>query len=144
MPGSQQEGLNVWDKDIDRYVNSDRVPVYHPIDHFLGNLPAWDGKERIRALAGRVPCDNPVWGDLFYRWFLSMVAHWMELDSEHGNSTTPLLVGGQGCGKSTFCLNLLPPVLRPYYTDSIDFGNRVGRSWLCIGMRWLILMNLIQ
>mgnify|MGYP001725569033 CR=1 FL=1 len=50
----------------------------------------------------------------------------MELDSEHGNSTTPLLVGGQGCGKSTFCLNLLPPVLRPYYTDSIDFGNRRG------------------
>ena len=123
---AQQEGLNVWDKDIDRYVNSDRVPIYHPIDHFLGNLPAWDGKERIRALAGRVPCDNPVWGDLFYRWFLSMVAHWMELDSEHGNSTTPLLVGGQGCGKSTFCLNLLPPVLRPYYTDSIDFGNRRG------------------
>ncbi len=123
---AQQEGLNVWDKDIDRYVNSDRVPIYHPIDHFLGNLPAWDGKERIRALAGRVPCDNPIWGDLFYRWFLSMVAHWMELDSEHGNSTTPLLVGGQGCGKSTFCLNLLPPVLRPYYTDSIDFGNRRG------------------
>ena len=123
---AQQEGLNVWDKDIDRYVNSDRVPIYHPIDHFLGNLPAWDGKERIRALAGRVPCDNPVWGDLFYRWFLSMVAHWMELDSEHGNSTTPLLVGCQGCGKSTFCLNLLPPVLRPYYTDSIDFGNRRG------------------
>ena len=121
---AQQEGLNVWDKDIDRYVNSDRVPIYHPIDHFLGNLPAWDGKERIRALAGRVPCDNPVWGDLFYRWFLSMVAHWMELDSEHGNSTTPLLVGGQGCGKSTFCLNLLPPVLRPYYTDSIDFKSK--------------------
>ena len=48
----------------------------------------------------------------------------MELDSEHGNSTTPLLVGGQGCGKSTFCLNLLPPVLRPYYTDSIDFSRK--------------------
>lgn len=121
---AQQEGLNVWDKDIDRYVNSDRIPVYHPIDHFLENLPVWDGKEHIGALAGRVSCDSPVWGDLFYRWFLSMVAHWMELDLVHGNSTTPLLVGDQGCGKSTFCLNLLPPVLRPYYTDSIDFGNR--------------------
>ena len=57
---AQQEGLNVWDKDIDRYVNSDRVPIYHPIDHFLGNLPAWDGKERIRALAGRVPRDKHI------------------------------------------------------------------------------------
>ena len=121
---AQQEGLNVWDKDIDRYVNSDRIPVYHPIDHFLENLPVWDGKEHIGALAGRVSCDSPVWGDLFYRWFLSMVAHWMELDLVHGNSTTPLLVGDQGCGKSTFCLNLLPPVLRPYYTDSIDFKSK--------------------
>lgn len=121
---AQQEGLNVWDKDIDRYVHSDRVPIYHPIDGFLENLPPWDGMEHIRELAGRVPCDCPAWADLFYRWFLSMVAHWMELDLEHGNSTTPLLVGDQGCGKSTFCLNLLPPVLRLYYTDSIDFGNR--------------------
>lgn len=53
-----------------------------------------------------------------------MVAHWMQLDKEHGNSTTPLLVGDQGCGKSTYCLNLLPPSLRPFYTDSIDFGNK--------------------
>lgn len=121
---AQQEGLNVWDKDIDRYVNSDRISRYHPIGDFLSNLPAWDRKAHIRALAARVPCSHSAWSDLFYRWFLSMVAHWMELDREHGNSTTPLLVGDQGCGKSTFCLNLLPPVLRPYYTDSIDFGNR--------------------
>lgn len=117
--------MNVWDKDIDRYVNSDRVPIYHPTS-FSWESSGLGRKRTHQALAGRVPCDNPVWGDLFYRWFLSMVAHWMELDSEHGNSTTPLLVGGQGCGKSTFCLNLLPPVLRPYYTDSIDFGNRRG------------------
>lgn len=121
---AQHEGLNVWDKDVERYVNSDRIPLYHPIVCFLENLPAWDGRDYIRELAKRVPCNNPVWVDLFYRWFLSMVAHWMELDRAHGNSTTPLLVGDQGCGKSTFCLNLLPLVLRPYYTDSIDFGNK--------------------
>lgn len=121
---AQHEGLNVWDKDIDRYVHSNRIPLYHPILHFMKSLPVWDGKDYIRALAKRVPCSNPVWTDLFFRWFLSMVAHWMELDREHGNSTTPLLVGDQGCGKSTFCLNVLPPELRPYYTDSIDFSNR--------------------
>lgn len=121
---AQHEGLNVWDKDIDRYIHSDRVSTYHPIDDFLENLPVWDGREHIRALAGRVSCSHPFWAELFFRWFLSMVAHWMELDRVHGNSTTPLLVGDQGCGKSTFCLNILPPELRPYYTDSIDFGNR--------------------
>lgn len=121
---AQKEGLNVWDKDIDRYVYSDQVPSYHPIESYLANLPAWDGKPHIREMAGRVPNNNPLWNDCFYRWFLSMVAHWMQLDKEHGNSTTPLLVGDQGCGKSTFCLNLLPPSLRPFYTDSIDFGNK--------------------
>ena len=121
---AQKEGLNVWDKDIDRYVYSDQVPSFHPVESFLENLPAWDGKPHIRALADRVPNGNPLWHDCFYRWFLSMVAHWMQMDKEHGNSTTPLLVGDQGCGKSTFCLNLLPPALRPFYTDSIDFGNK--------------------
>lgn len=121
---AQKEGLNVWDKDIDRYVHSDQVPSYHPIDDFLANLPAWDGKPHIRNMAARVPNNNSLWEDCFYRWFLSMVAHWMQLDKEHGNSTTPLLVGDQGCGKSTYCLNLLPPSLRPFYTDSIDFGNK--------------------
>lgn len=121
---AQKEGLNVWDKDIDRYVYSDQVPSYHPVESFLENLPAWDGKPHIRALAERVPNSNPLWQTCFYRWFLSMVAHWMQMDKDHGNSTTPLLVGDQGCGKSTYCLNLLPPVLRPFYTDSIDFGNK--------------------
>lgn len=121
---AQKEGLNVWDKDIDRYVHSDQVSMYHPLECYLDNLPTWDGKDYIRRVADRVPCSNPKWRDQFFRWFLSMVAHWLGLDMEHGNSTTPLLVGDQGCGKSTFCLNLLPPVLRPFYTDSIDFGNR--------------------
>jgi len=118
------EGVNAWDADVRRYVESDRVPVYDPIEEYLFRLPTWDGKDHIRTLAGRVKCSNPRWADLFYTWFLSMVAHWMQLDHRHANSTLPLLVGDQGCGKSTFCLNILPPELRDYYTDSIDFSNR--------------------
>ena len=53
-----------------------------------------------------------------------MVAHWQGRDKQHGNSLSPLLVGGQGCGKSTFCFNLLPPDLNKYYTDSIDFSKK--------------------
>ena len=52
---AQKEGMNVWDKDIDRYVHSDQIPSYHPIESFLANLPAWDGKPHIRALRDRVP-----------------------------------------------------------------------------------------
>lgn len=121
---AQKEGLSLWDRDVRRYVYSDRVRDFNPIEDYLSHLPAWDGKDRIRPLAARVPCDNPRWEQLFYTWFLSMVAHWQGRDRRHGNSVSPLLVGGQGCGKSTFCLNLMPPELSGYYTDSIDFGRK--------------------
>ena len=36
----------------------------------------------------------------------------------------PLLVGRQGTHKSTFCREMIPPALRAYYTDSIDFSQK--------------------
>lgn len=118
------EGIKVWDKDVVRYIESDRVKNYHPIVDYLYSLPKWDGKDRIRELANRVPCNNPLWADYFYRWFISMVTHWLGRDKNHGNSTTLLLIGRQGDGKSTFCRNLLSHELRTYYTDSMEFGNK--------------------
>ena len=118
------EGLELWDRDVKRWINSERVPIYSPITDFLYSLPRWDGKDRIRALASYVPCDNSHWPDFFHRWFLSMVAHWKGNDKQYANSVSPLLIGAQGCGKSTYCRNLLPPDLRAYYTDSIDFSRK--------------------
>lgn len=121
---AQAEGLALWDRDVKRYVYSDRAPVFHPLDDFLDHLPVWDGKDHIRTLADTLPTANLDWRDLFYIWFLSMVMHWRRREHLHANSSLPLLVGPQGCGKSTWCRNLLPPSLRLYYTDSIDFGNK--------------------
>jgi hypothetical protein len=121
---AQKEGLQLWDRDVTRYVYSDRTPLYAPIEDFLARLPEWDGEDRIRLLAGAVPCKNDQWKDFFHRWFLCMVAHWRGMNKMHANSTSPILIGKQGYRKSTFCLSILPPQLRAYYTDSIDFGNR--------------------
>ncbi len=121
---AELEGIKAYDKDIERYIESDRLPDYSPIEAYLKSLPKWDGKDRIRPLMRRVPCNNPMWEELSYRWFLSMVAHWQERDKEHGNALSPLLVGGQGCGKTTFCASLLPPQFKNYYADGIDFGKR--------------------
>lgn len=118
------EGLELWDRDVKRWINSERVPVYSPVTDFLYGLPRWDGKDRIRALARYVPCDNSHWPDFFHRWFLAMVAHWKGNDKQYANSVSPLLIGSQGCGKSTYCRNILPPDLRAYYTDSIDFSRK--------------------
>ena len=119
-----KEGISVWDRDVARYLNSDAIPLYNPIEEYLYNTGRWDGKDRIRALADLVPCHNPHWRELFYRWFLGMVAHWRGIDKQHGNNTSPLLVGPQGYRKSTFCRILLPPELRFGYTDSIDFKSK--------------------
>lgn len=121
---AQSEGIAVWDRDVDRYLHSNRVSVYNPLEEFIFHLPNWDKKDRITELADRVPCANPHWTMLFHRWFLNMVAHWRGYDRQHANSTSPLLVGAQGTRKSTFCRDLIPPGLRGYYTDSIDFSRK--------------------
>ena len=57
-------------------------------------------------------------------WLVGMVAQWRESDKQlTGNALTPLLIGRQGCGKTRFCKILLPPELRDYYNDKINFKN---------------------
>lgn len=122
---AQKEGIDLWDKDIRRYVYSDKIKLFNPIDYYLSRLPQWDGTDYICELADTIPLENKdLWRRQFRRWFLGMVAYWQQLDRTHANSVLPLLVGNQGCGKSTWCRNLLPPVLQEYFTDSIDFSNK--------------------
>jgi hypothetical protein len=117
------EGLKSWDKDVRRYIDSDKIEDFDPINDYLDLLPKWDGEDRIEALAARIPTDNADWTKNFHVWMLSMVAHWMGKDLLHGNAYTPLLIGPQGCGKSSFCRRLLPSKLDSYYYDRIDFKN---------------------
>lgn len=121
---AQAEGIPLWDRDISRYVYSNRVPIFNPLEDFLYNLSGWDGKDRIQALAQTVPCNNPHWPELFHRWFLNMVSHWRGMDKKYANSVSPLLVGAQGTRKSTFCRSIMPPSERIYFTDSIDFSRK--------------------
>ena len=134
------EGLNLWDRDVIRYLDSDRIPIFNPIEDYLFSLDVrWDGRDRIRELANRVPCNNPHWPDLFYRWFLNMVAHWRQIDRKHANCTVPLLVGPQAYRKSTFCRSLLPPELQTYYNDRIDFSNKRDAE---LSLNRFLLINL--
>lgn len=52
-----------------------------------------------------------------------LVAHWLGKDNLHGNAIVPLLIGDQGCGKTTFASILLPNKLRAYYNDKVDFRS---------------------
>ena len=129
-----ETGIDCWDRDIQRFVRSRRISEYHPFTAYFEQLPEWDGKDRVSALARRVS-DNPVWVNGFHRWMLGLSAQWMQFHPDtnnanransinRANSVAPLLVSSrQGLGKSTFCRLLMPDVLKAYYTESYDLGS---------------------
>lgn len=118
-----EAGLKSWDKDIKRYIESKDIPQYDPIEDYLLHLPAWDGRDRLADFSRRVPTSDGLWQRFFPLWMRSMVAHWLGKDREHGNALVPMLIGPQGCGKSTFCGIVLPEELRVYYNDRVSFNN---------------------
>lgn len=134
-----RQGIKCWDKDIRRYVNSDDIELYDPLNEYLEGLPKWDGKDRVEALARRIPTSYESWPELFHLWMRSMVAMWMGKGQLTGNSLVPLLIGRQGCGKSSFCRILLPQQLRDYYNDRINFKNETD---LNLGLTSFGLINL--
>ena len=136
---AKELGLKSWDKDIDRFIDSTRIEKYDPVNDYLDHLPRWDGRDRIGALAARVPTSQPHWELYFRTWLLGMVAHWMGRSSLTGNALVPLLIGRQGCGKSSFCRILLPQQLRDYYNDRISFKSETDLS---LGLTSFALINI--
>lgn len=117
-------GVDSWDKDLSRYIDSNLIPRYYPMEDYLRHLPHWDGKhDYVGELARRIKTDNTHWESDFHIWMLSMVAQWTGKDRQHGNAIVPLLIGPQGSGKSTFCRRLLPEFLQMYYNDRISMKN---------------------
>ena len=121
---AREQGLKSWDQDVNRFIDSNRIDQYDPINTWLDKLPQWDGQDRIKELAARVPTEQPHWEKYLRYWLVGMVAQWRESDKQlTGNALTPLLIGRQGCGKTRFCKILLPPELRDYYNDKLNFKN---------------------
>ena len=120
-----------WSVDVELYVRSALTPDYNPIADYLSRCGTWDGTtDYIRQFARRVPTDYAAWPDLFHRWFLGMVAQWQQRSRDYGNAVVPMLIGGQGTHKSTFCkrlsIQLLACGLRPLSFSTDDyFVNRV-------------------
>ena len=111
-------------QDIEEFVRSEEVPEFDPIREYLENLPEWDGKNHVAELFGRIPGLTSEQLGWCATWLRSAVAHWLQMDMFHGNETTPVLIGKQGCGKSTFAYRLLPDHLRQYFLDHINFANK--------------------
>jgi len=121
---AREQGLKSWDQDVNRFIDSTRIEQYDPVNTWLDHLPKWNGHDYIHDLAQRVPTDQPHWEKYLRYWLIGMVRQWRESDKQlTGNALTPLLIGRQGCGKTRFCKILLPPELRDYYNDKLNFKN---------------------
>ena len=114
--------------DINMYVNSEEVCLYNPILDFLNNLPQWDGQNHVARLFSRLPGISSEHLAYLSIWLRSAVAHWLQLDTMHGNEIVPVLIGAQGCGKTTFLRRLLPQHLRQYYLDHLNLSNKFDKE----------------
>jgi len=140
MVEQMKEGGESWMNDMRIYIESAHVQDYNPVHEFLAGCGEWDGKGNyIEDFARRLPTNYQQWPKYFHRWFLAMVAQALNINRDFGNSMVPMLIGGQGIKKSTFCKNILPPSMREYYMDDIKMDNAeqvervLGRMWLvCI------------
>ena len=114
--------------EIMEFVHSEDVPAHDPIGDYLRQLPKWDGQNHIGQLFSRLPGITSEQQGLLATWLLSAVAHWLQMDSLHGNECVPTLIGAQGCGKTTFFHRLLPPELRQYYLDHLNLSNKFDKE----------------
>ena len=109
-------------------VSSEDVPQYNPIGDFLEHLPAWDGQNHVAQLFSRLPGITSEQAAFLAIWLRSTVAHWLQMDILHGNECVPVLIGAQGCGKTTFLRRLLPANLRQYYLDHLNLSNKFDKE----------------
>lgn len=114
--------------DITMYVNSEEVRMFNPVLAFLNDLPQWDGQNHVAKLFSRLPGLSTEQLAFLAVWLRSTVAHWLQMDTMHGNEVVPVLIGAQGCGKTTFLRRLLPAQLREYYLDHLNLSNKFDKE----------------
>ena len=115
-------------QDILEFVNSEEVAQFNPIQEYLNSLPKWDRQNHVAKLFSRLPGLSTEQHALLAIWLRSAVAHWLQLDMLHGNEVVPVLIGEQGCGKTTFLRRLLPKHLRQYYLDHMNLSNKFDKE----------------
>ena len=79
--------------DFNDYIHSEEVPVFDPIREYLDGLPAWDGQNHVAKLFGRIPGISSEQLAYLSVWLRSTVAHWLQMDTLHGNECVPTLIG---------------------------------------------------
>lgn len=119
---AQECQANITSSDVMTVLKSDLVPKVHPLRDYVESLKPYTPDEpdwidmvarqvRVKP-SGEEAKGEELWRECFKRWFVAMVTSWMK--DEVVNHTCLILVGRQGCYKSSFLESLIPPHLRGY------------------------------
>lgn len=98
---ARREGVDERDcrkSDVELLLYSKEVRAYDPIRQYLTHLPKWDGRNHVALLLSRLPGLTTEQASFLTVWLRSAVAHWLLMDTLHGNECVPTLIGAQGCG----------------------------------------------
>lgn len=122
------DGMQCEGKDIKEVIFSENTVTHDPIKDYIATLPEWDGKDRVTSLWLRLGELSDEMCEFLRIYHRSCVAHWLQLDTLHGNECVPTLIGDQGCGKTTFAKRLLPADLREYFLDHLNLSNKFDKE----------------
>ena len=106
--------------DITMYVNSEEVRMYNPVLAFLNDLPKWDGQNHVAKLFSRLPGLSSEQLAFLAVWLRATVAHWLQLDTLHGNEVVPVLIGAPALSASRVLSGSPEPVEQVRQGDGAD------------------------
>ena len=119
-----KEGHTVRLCDVRSVLESEFVPEFNPFTEYFRSLPPWDGvTDHIGRLAATVHVegDAKLFDDCFRKWLVAVVVSLMV--KEVTNHQILVLVGRQGCYKTTWLARLLPPELQRYFCVRSNSGR---------------------
>ena len=130
---------------IQRVIESSYVPDFNPFTAYLDSLPKWKGDvDYIMELSLTVnvkgDADEQI---LFYqylkKWMIAMLAGWQ---FDHVvNHTILVLLGPQGCGKSSWLSLLLPPQLQEYVYTKANAAKMSRDDMLILAQKGLVIIE---
>ncbi len=124
---AQEYDANITSREVMTALQSDLIPDVHPLREYVLSCGEWTEEQpdwidfvarqvTVKPLGDEAKGDKArgegLWRECFKKWFVAMVASWM--NDEVVNHHVLVLIGKQGIYKTTWLEHLIPPQLRDY------------------------------
>ena len=123
--------INTSTGELRSIINSDFVKEYDPFISYFEGLPVWDEQtDYVNELAETVTTtNNNLWKICLRKWLVGMVG--CAINENIISHQVLLLVGGQGVGKSSWILGLIPDKLKAYrFSGTLNLHSKDSLSML--------------